>query len=88
MCRYILCPNEDGGNELGKGAYGTVYEAYDQHDNGKKIAIKVVKQVFSKHPLITKRLLREAKILRLLKGHPVKDRPFVFDINIQISQKN
>lgn len=54
-------------NPFSKGAYGMVYAGEDSTTN-KKVAIK--KMGLSHDPVLTKRLLREISLLRMLKGHP------------------
>lgn len=53
---------------VGSGAYGTVVSAYDLHAD-RFCAIKKVYRVFDKR-LVTKRCLRELKLLQHFNGHP------------------
>lgn len=54
--------------KVGSGSYGTVCSAFDLQDQ-QYCAIKKVYRVFDKR-LITKRCLREMKLLRLFNNHP------------------
>ena len=54
--------------ELGNGAYGQVYAARDRQVLNKEVAIKRINKVFDK-PILTKRCLRELKLLRFFNGH-------------------
>lgn len=54
---------------IGKGSYGVVCSAYDSK-TGEKVAIKKINNVFD-HPSDATRILREIKLLRLLR-HPGK----------------
>jgi serine/threonine protein kinase len=60
--RYKLC------EVIGKGSYGVVAAAIDQFNNGEKVAIKKITNVFD-HVSDATRILREIKLLRLLR-HP------------------
>eukprot|EP00808_Paulinella_micropora_P025029 g69282.t1 len=72
-------PIKDSGFPEGSGAYGAVYLAQDRlrlkpanakyAGTFKQVALKKVGDIFG-NPINTKRLLRELKILRLLRGHP------------------
>eukprot|EP00890_Picochlorum_soloecismus_P000303 jgi/Picsp_1/1273/NSC_04754-R1_mitogen-activated protein kinase 2 len=53
---------------IGKGSYGVVASAVDQFNNGEKVAIKKITNVFD-HVSDATRILREIKLLRLLR-HP------------------
>jgi len=53
---------------VGRGAYGEVYRARDTL-SGRDVAIKHIRNVFE-HPPEAIRVLRELKLLRLLRGHP------------------
>ena len=55
-------------NKIGEGAYGQVYSGVDTAKN-KKIVIKKITYEISDSAL-TKYLLREISLLRMLKGHP------------------
>eukprot|EP00605_Chrysophyceae_sp_TOSAG23-4_P000171 GSChrysophyteH1.ASY1.ANO1.198.1 assembled CDS len=52
----------------GKGSYGSVAIATDRRDS-KKVAIKKIQHVFSS-AIGSKRILRELRVLRHLRGHP------------------
>lgn len=80
---YVTVPisNEEDNNEtftvnaryriirkVGAGSYGTVCSAFDLQDQ-QYCAIKKVYRVFDKR-LLTKRCLREIKLLRLFNHHP------------------
>jgi serine/threonine protein kinase len=53
---------------IGKGSYGVVASAVDQFNNGERVAIKKITNVFD-HVSDATRILREIKLLRLLR-HP------------------
>lgn len=53
---------------VGSGAYGTVCSAYDLHAD-RYCAIKKVNRIFDKR-LVTKRCLREIKLLQHFNNHP------------------
>eukprot|EP00820_Chromera_velia_P024786 Cvel_33422.t1-p1 / transcript=Cvel_33422.t1 / gene=Cvel_33422 / organism=Chromera_velia_CCMP2878 / gene_product=Mitogen-activated protein kinase 10, putative / transcript_product=Mitogen-activated protein kinase 10, putative / location=Cvel_scaffold5422:2290-4332(+) / protein_length=210 / sequence_SO=supercontig / SO=protein_coding / is_pseudo=false len=52
---------------LGRGAYGIVYEVSDVY-SGRKYALKEVQDVFQS-VMFAKRILREARLQRFLRGH-------------------
>lgn len=64
--------------ELGQGAYGVVCAARNTQ-NGEGVAIKKVTNVFSK-TILTKRALREVKLLQHFRGH--KNITCLFDMDI------
>lgn len=53
---------------VGRGAYGEVYRARDTY-SGRDVAVKHIRNVFECPPEAV-RVLRELKLLRLLRGHP------------------
>jgi serine/threonine protein kinase len=61
---------------IGKGSYGVVAAASDQFNNGEKVAIKKIANVFD-HVSDATRILREIKLLRLLR-HPGEHVYFLF----------
>jgi mitogen-activated protein kinase 7 len=64
--------------ELGQGAYGVVCAARNTQ-TGEGVAIKKVTNVFSK-TILTKRALREVKLLQHFRGH--KNITCLFDMDI------
>jgi serine/threonine protein kinase len=53
---------------LGSGAYGVVCACTDDRRNGEEVAVKKIMKVFDRK-IITKRTLREIKLLREFQGH-------------------
>lgn len=64
--------------ELGQGAYGCVAAA-THNATGESVAIKKITNVFSKR-ILTKRALREIKLLRHFRGH--KNITCLYDMDI------
>jgi serine/threonine protein kinase len=46
---------------LGVGGMGAVYQAFDEQDHGKSVAIKFLRQQYTRHPSIRQRFIREAE---------------------------
>lgn len=68
-----LCGRYEPTRELGRGSYGIVYEGVALKDVGRlakgtRVAIKKVRRVFHTD-IDAKRLLRELRILRILRNH-------------------
>lgn len=61
--RYTIC------RVIGQGSYGTVCEAVDNRTK-EKVAIKRIRGVFEHGPGDAVRVLRELKLLRILRHHP------------------
>ncbi|AOA63577.1 Serine/threonine MAP kinase [Komagataella phaffii CBS 7435] len=71
---------------LGQGAYGVVCSAqYKGNEDGGKVAIKKVTNIFSKK-ILAKRALREIKLLRHFRGH--KYITCLYDLDVIPDQNN
>ncbi|OZJ05242.1 hypothetical protein BZG36_02294 [Bifiguratus adelaidae] len=64
---FVLNPRYNIIRAVGQGAYGTVCSAVDTRTN-ECVAIKKVSRIFDK-PILTKRCLREIKLLQHFNGH-------------------
>jgi len=69
---FYAPPNNHRVKLIGEGAYGCVIAAHDytHGENSAPVAIKKVSGLFLQDPPYLKRIAREIKILKMLRGHP------------------
>ncbi|GAA5862967.1 hypothetical protein JCM8547_003635 [Rhodosporidiobolus lusitaniae] len=75
---FLVDQNYEFVKELGQGAYGVVCSAKNRH-TGDNVAIKKVTKVFQKK-ILTKRALRELKLLHHFRGH--KNITCLYDLDL------